>query len=282
MKLAIGTVQFGIPYGINNPTGIPSDGEITKIFTLANHAGIKILDTAPAYGNAEEKIAQLSNDQFRIVTKFSSVASSNELKKQILNSLEKLKLKCVYGYLAHNASNLIEFPELWTLLLQAKQEGIIKKIGYSLYSTEQLEKLLDLNLVPDLVQLPYSILDRKFEKYLPQLKKSGTEIHIRSVFLQGLYFMKSSNLPQKLEPLKSNLEELHTCCEKYNISVGALALNFVLENPYIDHVVVGIDKSSQLEENIKMIQNWQQNKELIEYTSQINVTQKELLNPANW
>ena len=82
MKLAIGTVQFGIPYGINNPTGIPSDGEITKIFTLANHAGIKILDTAPAYGNAEEKIAQLSNDQFRIVTKFSSVTNINELKNK--------------------------------------------------------------------------------------------------------------------------------------------------------------------------------------------------------
>ncbi len=282
LKLALGTVQFGIPYGINNLGGIPSDTEIKEIFKLADKSGIQILDTAPGYGAAENKIGQLSNQKFKIVTKFSPTNNPVELNNQLNDSLDKLKTKSVYAYLAHNADSLIAHPHLWQTLQENKQNKKIKKIGYSLYSCEQLEKLLELNFVPDIVQLPYSLLDRKFELFLPQLARLGTEIHTRSVFLQGLYFMNPSTLSEKLKPLKSNLQYLHQCCEKYNVSINSLALNFVLLNKYVSHIVIGVDNAFQLKQNIKMIADWQDNTNLIEELSNITVSNKELLNPANW
>ena len=110
--------------------------------------------------------AAISNSKFDIITKFPNVDSKEDLELALSESLQKLNVSSIYGYLAHNADVLIQKPSLWEVLLEAKKEGKIKKIGYSLYTPEQLERLLDLNCIPDLVQLPYSILDRKFEKQL--------------------------------------------------------------------------------------------------------------------
>lgn len=281
-KLALGTVQFGTPYGINNQKGIPDDKEIIKIFELAYQRGIRLLDTAQAYGIAEEKIAQLSKHNFKIVSKFPEVENKKELSEQISASLQKLNTNFIYGYLSHNADTLIKHPHLWETLVKRKCDGTIEKIGYSLYSPDQLEELLKLDLIPDLIQVPYSLLDRKFESYFPGLKKMGTEIHVRSVFLQGLYFMNPSDLIEKLYPLKRSLDQLHAECRKYNISIGALALNFVLENQYIAKAVIGVDTSLHLEQNISTVEAWKKNPEIIKRVNQITVTHKELLNPANW
>ncbi len=281
-KLCLGTVQFGIPYGINNMSGIPSDEAVNSIFKIATQNQINILDTAHGYGNAESRIGQCGLKDFKIVTKFTLVKNEVDLKSELTDSLSKLNTKSAYGYMAHNANTLINNPNLWETLLEAKENKLIEKIGYSLYSTQQLEKLLELSLTPDLVQLPYSLLDRKFEPFLSQLKKSGTEIHVRSVFLQGLYFMDIFNLPSKLEPLRSNLKELQDCCKEYNVSIGSLALNFALSNPLIDKVVIGVDIPSQLEQNIDFIKSWKPNQQLIARLNNIEVTNKELLNPANW
>ncbi|MFY9311352.1 MAG: aldo/keto reductase [Bacteroidia bacterium] len=282
LKLGLGTVQFGLNYGINNSSGIPENDEIKKIFTNAYESGIQILDTAPGYGDAEIKIQQLSGQKFKVVTKFPVVNNPKDLIAQLNTSLGRLKSKTVYGYLAHNSDNLLEYPALWETLLQAKEKKQIEKIGYSLYSCDQLERLLSLNMIPDLVQLPYSLLDRKFEIFLPQLKKLGTEIHVRSVFLQGLYYRNSSELPEKLEKLKHNIDALVKCCKKFDVAIGALALNFVLDNKYIDHAIIGVDSALQLNQNIQVARSWKQNEDIIECVNQIKVEHSELLNPANW
>jgi aryl-alcohol dehydrogenase-like predicted oxidoreductase len=281
-KLAIGTVQFGIPYGINNSIGIPSSSDVKEIFKIANQASIDTLDTAHLYGDAEIKIGQLAEQKFKIVTKFSSVKNKEELNIELMTSLSKLQLNAIYGYLAHNADTLIENPSLWQALKKAKENKLVEKIGYSLYSTQQLEKLLDLHFIPDLVQLPYSLLDRKFEHFLPQLKKLGTEIHVRSVFLQGLYFMDVLNLPAKLQPLKSNLQQLKNYCKEFNIPIASLALNFALTNNSIDKVVIGVDSPLQLQQNIDAVKLWKHHQQLIDYVHKIEVINKELLNPINW
>ena len=246
MKISLGTVQFGIQYGISNAHGVPSNGELKSIFSFASKLGIQQLDTAKAYGNAEERIGELSNSKFDIITKFPNIDSKEDLELALSESLQKLNVSSIYGYLAHNADVLIQNPSLWSVLLQAKKEGKIKKIGYSLYTPEQLERLLDLNCIPDLVQLPYSILDRKFEKQLSILKQLGTEVHVRSVFLQGLYFMNPNELPEKLQPLQVTLLELKKLCIENNVSVGEVALNYVISNPYIDKLVIGIETAEQL------------------------------------
>lgn len=282
MKITLGTVQFGIQYGISNTHGVPSDSELESIFSVASKLGIQQLDTARAYGNAEERIGQLSNSKFDIITKFPNVDSKEDLEIALSESLQKLNVSSIYGYLAHNADVLIQNPSLWEVLLKAKKEGKIKKIGYSLYTPEQLEQLLDLNCIPDLVQLPYSILDRKFEKQLSILKQLGTEVHVRSVFLQGLYFMNPNKLPEKLQPLQDSLLELKNLCIENNVSVGEVALNYVISNPNIDKLVIGIETAEQLRENINLVKNWKSNKVLFSKIEAIKIKDKSLLNPVNW
>ena len=281
-KIVLGTVQFGIPYGINNKQGVPVDWEIKELFSYAALSGIQILDTASGYGNSEEKIGKLSENKFEIVTKFSRVLSAAELKKSLDNSLNNLKLNAVYGYIAHSADNLIEYPDLWNELLEKKHEKIIKKIGYSLYFPEQLERLLDLNFYPDLVQLPYSILDKKFEKFLPILRQLGTEVHIRSVFLQGLYFMDLSNLPKKLQPLQPELLKVQEICKMFDIPIASLALNFAIQNDNIDKILIGVDNVLQLKENIKLSIDPNYNTSISEKINEIQVSYPLLLNPAVW
>ena len=281
-KIALGTVQFGIPYGINNSNGKVDDESIKEIFSIAGKSGIEILDTASAYGDAEKKIGQFTKSQFKIVTKFPIVKNTKALKDQLENSLLKLKTKSVYGYLAHNADNLITVPELWDTLLDFKKNKLVEKIGYSLYSCQQLHQLLEMGFIPNIVQVPYNLFDKKFEMWLPKLKKLGTEIHTRSTFLQGLYFMDPEQLPKRLVPLKFPLQELHQCCKSFGVSVNSAALNFVIENPSIDFVLIGIDTRDQLIENIDRVSKWQHNKELFNCVSKINVINEELLNPVNW
>lgn len=282
MKITLGTVQFGIQYGISNTHGVPSDSELESIFSVASKLGIQQLDTAKAYGNAEERIGKLSNSKFDIITKFPNVDSKEDLGLALSESLQKLNVSTIYGYLAHNADVLIQNPSLWEVLLEAKKEGKIKKIGYSLYTPQQLERLLDLNCIPDLVQLPYSILDRKFEKQLSILKQLGTEVHVRSVFLQGLYFMNPNKLPEKLQPLQDSLLELKNLCIENNFSVGEVALNYVISNPNIDKLVIGIETAEQLRENINLVTNWKSNNVLFSKIEAIEIKDKSLLNPVNW
>jgi aryl-alcohol dehydrogenase-like predicted oxidoreductase len=282
MKLALGTAQVGMQYGINNIAGLPNDIEVSNIFSFANESGITILDTAQAYGNAENRIGNLSAQKFRVITKFSNVPTTSLFRKKLYDSIFRLNTDALYGYIAHNANELIEFPDIWQNLLQAKNElGKINKIGYSLYTTEQLEKLLDIGFIPDLVQIPFSLLDRKFEKHISLLKKYNIEIHTRSVFLQGLYFMNINSLPISLKPLKSTLLHLHELCSKFEVPIGALALNYICSNENIDAVVVGVDTRIQLQQNVEFA-NLNLDKKLINLVDEIKVSNIDLLNPGKW
>lgn len=281
-KIALGTVQFGLEYGVNNRTGIPDSNEISEIFSTAYNAGIEILDTAYAYGDAEARIGNHADNRFNIISKFPAVASADNLKNYILKSLENTKSENLYGYLAHNADSIIYSPELWDQLIDFKKSSLIKKIGYSLYSTEQLEILLDRDCIPDIVQVPYSLLDRKFDRFFTHLKSLGTEIHVRSVFLQGLYFMDFNKLPEKLSGLAQPLQQLNEICDRYKVTIGSLALNFAVQNKLIDHVVIGVETPVQLMDNINTVNSWNSNSNCLIETSRVKVENESLLNPSNW
>lgn len=282
MKISLGTVQFGLDYGISNSHGVPSDAELQHILAVAETARIRNLDTAAAYGNAEERLGNFASGRFHIISKFPKVATAGELESVLNTSLKRLQTESMYGYLAHNADVLIENPSLWKVLQQAKADGKIHKTGFSLYTPQQLEQLISLGCIPDLVQLPYSILDRKFESSLATLKNLGTEIHVRSVFLQGLYFMDPQRLPEKLQPLQMPLDQFHGLCKNAGVSAAETALNYAIANPNIDQVVLGVATAAQLEENMKMVQDWQPNRELFSRIEAIQIPDPTLLNPVNW
>lgn len=281
-KLALGTVQFGLPYGINNQSGVPTDIELAEIFRIAKEAGIEILDSAQGYGNAEERVGKLSNNEFQIITKFKHLKSPYPFHTELTESLLKLKSKSVYAYMAHDVNLLIENPSWWEGLQIAKESGLIKKIGYSLYSVDQLESLFANNMIPDIIQFPYNILDRRFESFLPKLSSLGVEIHSRSVYLQGLLQMDPNLISNQFNPLQPHLSLIRKIALRNELSIGQLCLGFVVNNIFINKVVIGIDNLFQLKENISIYQTTKLSDTLMKELYSIKVKEGSLLNPTNW
>ena len=280
-KLALGTVQWGTNYGISNDLGVPSDLELKKILKFSKNNGIKLLDTASTYGDSELRIKKLTNQEFNIITKISSISNENTVKKQINNSLNRLGINTIYGCLFHSPNELIENNHYWDKINEEKINGKVKKIGYSLYHPNELDYLLNSEFIPDIVQIPYSILDRKFESYFKILNKLKIEIHVRSVFLQGLYFLKPNKLPKKLKDYIEPLNMLNQVANDYSTDIIDIALNYVLNKNYIDYVVIGVVNVKQIED-IFFSSNKKLNKEIINIIENIKVDNKDILNPSNW
>ena len=251
-KIALGAAQFGLDYGISNRLGITEHEEVNKILSVARGSGINTIDTAFSYGSSEMVLGQSSTLPDRVVTKFPAPDVRKDLEWYLTQSLERLRQSTLYGYLAHDATVLMNRPEIWTELHAFKESKVVRKVGYSLYDPEQLEILLERQFFPDLIQLPYNILDRRFEAYLPQLKTLGAEIHTRSAFLQGLFFVEENILDSHFAPLKGFLKRFH---ERYSsfLDKVAVLLKFCLTNPYIDRVVVGVNNHQQLVQNVKSL-----------------------------
>ena len=126
------------------------------------------------------------------------------------------------------------------------------------------------------------MLDRKFEPYFKELKDKNVEIHCRSVFLQGLYFLDYNKLPTKLEVLMPSLVTLHQVAKDAKIEMVDLALNYVIENEFVDKVVIGVENAKQLEQSILSSMHWKEVNTIFDAINSIEVENKELLNPANW
>ncbi len=253
-RLAIGTVQFGLNYGISNVSGKTDSDEVYKILNTALKYGIHTLDTASAYGDSEQVIGAIGLKEFDIISKFpTTVTTSKDLRIALQKSLQNLKTPALYGYLAHDADRLLQYPELWQTLLELKNEKLIQKIGYSLYSPIQLEQLLALNYVPDIVQVPYSFIDRRFEKHFKHFKSIGCEIHVRSAFLQGLFFLNPNSIHSFFEPIKPLLLQFHQNFSNTN-QIASFLMNFVLSTAEVDKLVFGINTKVQLIENISNMQ----------------------------
>lgn len=282
MKFVIGSAQFGVQYGINNQTGIPSDFELSKLLQHASDAGINLIDTAAAYGSAEQRLGALASGHFEFISKFPAKIHAEQIPFFLQRSLDHLKIPYLYGYMAHDADDLIRDEQCWPILLEQKNIGKIKKIGFSLYTPQQLLSLLDKGYLPDLIQVPYSLLDRKFNEFFSVTRELNIEVHIRSVFLQGLYFRAPDQLPIRLMPMKNALERLHKISADNNLSIGTIALSYVVHNPDIHHVVIGLDSARQLHENLLSVAPYERIVDVMEEINSIHLEQPELLNPANW
>ena len=284
-KLILGTVQFGCQYGINS-AGRPDEKTVLEILDLAYHSGITNLDTSSAYGNAEYilgKVLSASDSSFQIISKYPE--SGKSVATVLDQTLTDLHVSSVYGYLLHHFRVYQNNPEIWKEFLDLKERGKLKKIGFSLmvpwmwcrlcYHAAHPEILLTDDVPFDLVQFPYNVFDRQFEPYLELLHKRGVEIHVRSTFLQGVFFMVRERLPEKLKPLAPYLTKLDDYAQATDMTVAEVALNFNLQNPFIDGVLIGVDSVGQLQDNLRNI-----SERKVELS--IDVKEKELLNPGNW
>ncbi len=276
-KLALGSVQFGLNYGIGNLSGQTSPKEVGEILKLAYENSIQVIDTAYLYGQSEEVLGEFELGSFKVVSKFPSVQKVEDLNFFFNASLKRLGVKKLYGYLAHRPFDLIKNPNLWHELKTLKKSGFIDKIGYSLYTPAELESLLSVGFFPDIIQVPFSIFDRRFETALISLHSQGVEIHTRSTFLQGLFFYKPEDLPVFFDEARFALSELDRQIPQLKDKASFL-LKFSIDQAYIDKVVIGVNTSMQLKENLEGITKANNIKLDIDYYH----FSESILLPSNW
>lgn len=287
-KIILGTVQFGVRYGINNLAGKPSQETVNSILDLAFRNNIRLLDSAEAYGNSQEVIGnyhRTSNNRFDVITKFHSVSDSLpvSLRNRISENLRVLNVDSLYCYMFHSFKDfLVHFNVYKEEINELKNAGIIGKFGVSVYTNEEIEGLLEFDGV-DLIQFPFNLLDNNNKRaaMIKKAKSKGIEIHTRSTFLQGLFFKQVDELQGKLIPLRPYLGQVNSVAAASNLRVTDLALNYVTGQETIDKVLIGVDSPEQLEDNLRSLQHTI-SLQALEQINRLDVKETELLNPSNW
>ncbi len=283
-NIILGTVQFGINYGINNHTGKPTDSQVFEILDTAWDNGVNTLDTADAYGEAIRIISSYhhnSNKLFKINTKFKDI---NE--KSIITKLKSdiLLLKCpkINTLFFHSYKEYEKSNHILSDLLNAKNDGLISTIGVSVYTNQELLHVInDLNI--DVIQLPFNLFDNDFQraKLLNLAKGKSKKIQVRSVFLQGLFFMNSKKLPKKLEILKPWLEKIDILSKSSDIPKESLCLLYPNAQDYVDEIIIGVDTKSQLLRNLKSLKLFLP-ASIKSEIDQISISPSSILYPPNW
>jgi len=284
-RLALGTVQFGLPYGIANQIGQVSREEAKAILQSANANGIDTLDTAIAYGDSELCLGELGVQDFKIVTKLPELPDDCPnvhvwVQQQFNSSLSRLGVKTVYGLLLHQPLQLLgsNGVAIYTELLALKGAGKVKKIGVSIYSPDELELLMP-KFNFDLIQAPFNLIDQRLNSngLIRRLKDKDVEIHTRSAFLQGLLLMPKTEIPTKFLKWDSIFKKWHQWLESHDVTAVQDCLEFPLCFPEIDRIVIGADSLSQFEQIISAA-----NSPLNVIMANLNSDDEILINPANW
>lgn len=260
MKLGLGTVQFGVNYGISNLSGQTGGEEVAEILAVAQRNGIRVIDTAALYGSSEEVLGNElpAEHQFKLVTKTIrfdtdriTSADASLLEQTFIHSLKKLRCSSVYGLMIHNVADVFAQggDRLMNSLVELKKNGLVAKIGVSVYTAEQIETVLE-RFEIDLIQLPVNVLDQRLLHggQLTRLKRAGVEIHARSTFLQGLLLMEPNTLPNYFDAVKPHLVRYHEYLLRSGVTPVKAALGFVTGLDEIDVVICGVNNHQQLEE----------------------------------
>jgi aryl-alcohol dehydrogenase-like predicted oxidoreductase len=254
MKIAIGTVQFGLDYGVANQAGrVPFD-EVQKILEIASARAIDTLDTAIAYGDSESMLGQAGVFEWKVVTKLSAVPMdcvdvAGWVYSQVESSLIRLGINRLHSVLLHRPEQLLgdTGDQLFNALQYIKAQGLAKKIGVSIYAPHQLDRLTR-TMDFDMVQAPLNILDRRLIEsgWASRLKARGVELHVRSAFLQGLLLLRSYRRPSKFSRWQSVWIEWERWLAETGLTPLQACLAYVLGVEDVDKVVLGVDSSQQL------------------------------------
>ena len=285
MKLALGTVQFGLDYGIANRSGQIDLEEARRIVAAAAQAGVTTLDTAAGYGDSEERLGRIGVDSFAVISKLPGLPVSGDdvlpwARSVLAQSLKNLRRDRIDALMMHKASDLTGSEGEWVYaaLKTLKDEGSVGKIGVSVYQPADLEACFarfDL----DIVQAPFNVIDRRLQQsgWLDRLAHRGVEVHSRSAFLQGLLLLPLEEQIQRFGQWTAIWQLWHHWLDETGQTALQAALGFALGTVGIDQVVVGVDSLGQF-------------RQLLEHTQhppyspphELSVADDSLVNPSLW
>jgi aryl-alcohol dehydrogenase-like predicted oxidoreductase len=284
-RLALGTVQFGLPYGIFNQVGQVSRPQAKDMLRLAAVNCIDTLDTAIGYGESEACLGEVGVQGFNLVTKLPVMPKScydvkGWVQDQVAASLARLGVSDIYGLLLHRSDELLgpNGKKLYLALQELKNIGKVKKVGISIYAPSELESVSRLFRL-DLVQAPFNLVDRRLltSGWLKHLNEDGIEVHTRSAFLQGLLLMPQTAIPAKFTEWTHLWKKWHHWLSVQDVSALQACLAFPQSFPEINRVVVGADSLSQFEQIIVAANSAAQNN-----LPDLQCDEDHLINPTNW
>jgi len=287
MRLALGTAQFGLDYGLSNTSGQVKLPEVKSILEEAKKYNIDTLDTAIAYGNSESILGEIGVDKFNIITKLPPIPKDTSdidlwVNNQVKLSLKKMHIDSVSGLLLHRSTDLFETPkrQLFDSLCKLRDNGIVNKIGVSIYNPDELETLEEHGIKIDIIQAPFNILDRRLESsgWLNKLSKAGVELHSRSVFLQGLLLQEKDQRNPYFNKWNYYFKKFDEWVNDTKQTPLGAALNFSYSYEKINKIIVGVQNKFQLTEILTSISQDSQ----FSIPNELKIDDPMLINPVNW
>jgi aryl-alcohol dehydrogenase-like predicted oxidoreductase len=285
LKFALGTAQFGLNYGIANQQGQTSRDEAKAILDFAWARGMDTLDTAIAYGQSEQRLGEIGIENWQVVSKLPAVPEdchdiTNWVADAVNKSRQRLKVRSLYGLLLHRPQQLLEKEgaRLDRALQQLKQDGVVQKIGISIYAPSELDALCSRYRF-DVVQSPFNLIDRRLidTGWLSRLADLGTELHVRSVFLQGLLLFQPADRPQKFTRWSELWAKWDTWLKEVKLTPLEACICFVLSFQDISKVIIGVDSLSQLREILEAAE-----RPMPRIPDELKSSDQDLLNPSRW
>ena len=290
MKLIIGTAQFGLNYGISNTDGKTPGREVNEILQFADSNKIVTLDTAYMYCDSENTIGLYlkshPNEKWDVISKLPKLENNENIKSsfdEIFHQSKALLGNSLNTYLAHDAKQFLYNQTVRNRLHFIKQKGLVSKIGVSVYSEEEINEVLKLSDI-DVIQLPLNVLDHRLIKSntLKRIKQHDIEIHVRSVFLQGLFFLSDMELKAKFLDAFDAINIIKNIAMDYNLNLRDLALLFVKNIPEVDKIIIGVNNLKQLKDNISSYKKTCNDDVIDQILDQVNFNDEAVLNPTNW
>lgn len=256
-----------------------------SILKTAKSAGIDTLDTAMGYGASERILGEIGVENMRIITKLPAVPDGCSdiqgwIKTSVLQSLDRLRITRIEGLLLHRPLQLKEpiGDEIYSALLHIKQEGLIEKTGFSIYSPDELDLLWE-NYKTDMIQAPLNILDHRLARsgWLDRLWKEGVSIHVRSIFLQGLLLMEERSLPPGFRRWARVWRNWGDWLKEKHMSPLEACVGFALSWKEIERVLVGVDSEQHLRQIIKSMEA-----DPCPLPDWLESTDRDLIEPTRW
>lgn len=285
-RLAIGTAQFGLIYGISNRRGQVSIDAARAILRHAEASGLNTLDTAMAYGDSEQRLGEAGVSQWQVVSKLPSIPDgcsdiADWVGALVSASLQRMQIRQLHGLLMHRPEQLLgtQGEALFKALTQLKNEERVQKIGVSIYAPEELDALCT-RFDFDIVQAPFNPLDRRLidSGWLNRLSRQGTEVHVRSVFLQGLLLMQEGARPKKFNRWQGLWGRWQQWLAESKLTPLQACLRYALAQPEIERVVVGVESEAQLKEILLAAEG-----DIPAVPAELNCCNDlDLINPSRW
>ena len=282
-RIVLGGAQLGLPYGILNGGETLSREEVARILDTAVDHGIDSIDTAIAYGQSESIIGETSQNRFNIISKLPplpvDISNVSEwVHSQVQGSLSRLKCTSLDALLLHRPQDLTgaQGAELYAAIGSLMAEKMIHRFGVSIYSPEDLEGIIgtfDIHVV----QAPLNVFDRRILVVTNQLSALNIEVHVRSVFLQGVLIANPINRPQRFEPWSEHFALFDEWVRSSGVSAMACCMGFALQQPGIAKLVIGTTSAESLDEIMNSIPN-----SVLEAPTHLQSSVEQLIDPRFW